>query len=130
VADLGGGKTTFVRGLARGLKSKDEVSSPTFTLNCIYKCKNGLEIHHFDFYRLNELGILADQLAESLNDEKVITIIEWSGIVSGVLPKKRLTIKFTPDEKSSESRSIQINYPESMARPLIGLETSWTEVRP
>src|SRR3989344_4645507 len=74
-SDLGGGKTTFVRGLARGLGSNDTVSSPTFTLSKIYKVKNGLEIHHFDFYRLSDAGIMADQLAESLEDPKVITIV-------------------------------------------------------
>jgi len=51
VSDLGGGKTTFVRGLARGLGSADVVSSPTFTVSKVYKADK-LELHHFDFYRL------------------------------------------------------------------------------
>src|SRR5436190_17523226 len=66
-SDLGGGKTTFVRGLARGFGSNDRVASPTFTLNKIYKNSKGQEIHHFDFYRLHEPGILVDQLSESLD---------------------------------------------------------------
>src|SRR5258708_8291303 len=82
-ADLGGGKTTFVRGLVRGLGSKDTVSSPTFTLNKIYKAKD-MQIHHFDFYRLSDAGIVADQLAESLEDPSVITVVEWSDIVQEV----------------------------------------------
>ena len=36
VSDLGGGKTTFVRGLAAGSGSKDQVASPTFTLSKVY----------------------------------------------------------------------------------------------
>src|SRR3990167_2900447 len=69
-SDLGGGKTTFARGLAAGLDSKDIVASPTFTLNKIYRCRNGVELHHFDFYRLDEAGIMRDELAESLADQK------------------------------------------------------------
>src|SRR4051812_18557733 len=65
-SDLGGGKTTFVRGLIRGTGSKDHVVSPTFTLSRIYQTKD-FQIHHFDFYRLNDPGILADQLAESIS---------------------------------------------------------------
>src|SRR3990172_13200391 len=75
-ADLGGGKTTFVRGLASGLKSTAKVASPTFTLNRIYKAGD-LSIHHYDFYRLKEPGVMADQLAESLGDPKTITVVEW-----------------------------------------------------
>src|SRR6185436_20817876 len=65
-SDLGGGKTTFVRGLARGADSADHVSSPTFTLSKVYQLQNDTkastdsntktlrEIQHFDFYRLDE----------------------------------------------------------------------------
>src|SRR3989344_4647612 len=63
-ADLGGGKTTFVRGLVKGFGSQDVVTSPTFTLNKVYQGRDGQQIHHFDFYRLSEPGIVADQLAE------------------------------------------------------------------
>ncbi|MBX4191001.1 tRNA (adenosine(37)-N6)-threonylcarbamoyltransferase complex ATPase subunit type 1 TsaE, partial [Candidatus Saccharibacteria bacterium] len=52
-SDLGGGKTTFVRGLAAGAGSKANVTSPTFTLSRLYPAKN-FSIHHFDFYRLND----------------------------------------------------------------------------
>src|SRR5438046_2901303 len=85
MSDLGGGKTTFIRGLVRGLGGQDMVASPTFTLNRIYKAGN-LEIHHFDFYRLNEPGVVAAQLEESLQNPKVVTVVEWSKIVENVLP--------------------------------------------
>jgi len=58
-SDLGGGKTTFTQGLAAGAGSKDAVSSPTFTLKKIYRAGE-LHIYHYDFYRLNEPGILKD----------------------------------------------------------------------
>ena len=128
-ADLGGGKTTFVIGLARGAGSTDRVSSPTFTLSRIYKAKD-FEIHHFDFYRLNDPGILRDQLAESLRSEQVVSIIEWADIVKDVLPSDRLSIEFKPTANSSEERQITISYPLSMQNVITRLETDWDEARP
>lgn len=129
-ADLGGGKTTFTRGLARGLGSPDTVSSPTFTLSKIYKGDGGLKIHHFDFYRLNEPGVVADQLAESLNDEVVITIVEWSDIVSNVLPKDRLQLEFRLAEKDPDERNISIRYPAAMSDLIKRLQADWAGVEP
>ena len=94
VSDLGGGKTTFAQGLARGLGYNAEVTSPTFTLSRVYALPNGLELHHYDLYRLGESGAVGDELAEDLGDAKVITAIEWAGIVQHDLPKDRLTINF------------------------------------
>ncbi len=56
VSDVGGGKTTFTKGLARGLLVEEVVQSPTFTISRLYHARDGLELHHFDFYRLPEAG--------------------------------------------------------------------------
>lgn len=98
ISDLGGGKTTFVRGLVRGLGSQDKVSSPTFTISKVYKARD-LEVHHFDFYRLKEPGVIADELAEVVADPKAIAVIEWADTVQHVLPEHRirLTIQLTPN---------------------------------
>lgn len=127
-SDLGGGKTTFVRGLARGAGSRDRTSSPTFTLNRIYKAKK-FEIHHFDFYRLSDPGILKDQLAEALENNKVV-VVEWAGIVEDVLPRERLSVEFKPTPASSEDRQISFSYPESQRETITYLETNWPEIMP
>src|ERR1700738_2881383 len=57
-SDIGGGKTTFVKGLAVGMGVTDVVQSPTFTISQIHQAKRGLELHHFDFYRLNDAGVM------------------------------------------------------------------------
>jgi tRNA threonylcarbamoyladenosine biosynthesis protein TsaE len=92
VSDLGGGKTTLVRGLAAGAESSDIVASPTFTINKVYKTKS-FEIQHFDFYRLQEPGIVAVELAEVVGDPQIVTVIEWADVVQHVLPNRRLTIR-------------------------------------
>jgi tRNA threonylcarbamoyladenosine biosynthesis protein TsaE len=125
-ADLGGGKTKLTRGLVHGLGSKNTVSSPTFTINKIYKAKN-VEIHHYDFYRLPEPGIVADQLEESLHGPNTIVIVEWGGSVDGVLPKDRISIELLPTANNPDERAIKISYPESMSDVLKQLETSWSE---
>ena len=110
VSDLGGGKTTFTRGLARGAGSTDTVGSPTFTISKQYEASN-CTIVHFDFYRLGEAGIVADELAEFIADPHYAVVVEWGEIVHDVLPDDRVTIRLqqTPDG----DRDITIEYPEN-----------------
>jgi tRNA threonylcarbamoyladenosine biosynthesis protein TsaE len=111
-SDLGGGKTTFVRGLAAGMGSSDHVSSPTFTISREYNGKN-LTLYHFDFYRLHEPGIVAAELTEFLHDPLAVVAIEWGDIVEEVLPAKRLTIHF--ERTGDTTRTFKIEYHEDLA---------------
>jgi len=118
VSDLGGGKTTFTRGLVHGAKSVDAVSSPSFTISKVYQAQH-FDIHHFDLYRLSEPGIIADELAEVLGDPHVVTVVEWGAIVRHVLPERRLTITIEPT--SENGRRLSCRYPESLAYLLKGV---------
>lgn len=111
-SDLGGGKTTFVRGLAKGFGSMDRVASPTFTISKVYK-SGSREMHHFDFYRLPEAGLMTHELEELVGEKDIVLVIEWSKIVQDVLPADRLSIniKLTKDDK----RLLQLDLPESLA---------------
>ena len=61
MSDLGGGKTTFTQGLAKGLEVKEKISSPTFVLEKIYKVpKKNYQLHHYDLYRIEPDDILVD----------------------------------------------------------------------
>ena len=93
-SDLGGGKTTFVQGLASGLGYQGPVTSPTFTLSNLYIISADLELHHYDLYRLGDGGVLADELAEDIRDPHVITVIEWANVAKNKLPLDHLTIEF------------------------------------
>lgn len=112
VSDLGGGKTAFVRGLARGMGSHDHVASPTFTISREYRAGE-LTLYHFDFYRLPEPGIMSAELAEVLDDPKAVVAIEWSDIVQHVLPEKRLSVKFILTGEAN--RRLEFAYPSELA---------------
>ncbi len=112
VGDLGSGKTTFVRGLAKGAGSPNTITSPTFKISNVYKTPH-YTIHHFDFYRLSEPDIMANELTEVMNDQANIIVIEWSDSVRGVLPENRLTITLTPTDE--HDRQLTFTYPNSLA---------------
>jgi tRNA threonylcarbamoyl adenosine modification protein YjeE len=103
ISDLGGGKTTFVRGLVRGLGSSAKVSSPTFTISKLYKAPKH-EVFHFDFYRLPEAGLMAAELAD---------------VVQHVLPASRLTVRI--EQTPEGQRRLHFSCPESLEYALEGL---------
>lgn len=100
---LGAGKTTFTRGLAKGLGIGDCVSSPTFALVNEYK---GIDItlYHFDMYRImTEDGLESTGFFDYPFDEN-IAVIEWSENISEFLPKN--TIYITINNISENDREI------------------------
>jgi tRNA threonylcarbamoyladenosine biosynthesis protein TsaE len=111
LGDLGSGKTTFVKGLAQGMGSQDMVHSPSFTLSNEYKAGE-LTLYHFDFHRLSEPGIIRDELAEILSDDKAVVAVEWADIIEDVLPTGRLSVTIKP--YSEEGRRLDFSYPEKL----------------
>ncbi len=110
-SDLGGGKTTFVKGLAKGMGVTDVVQSPTFIISSLHHGARGLELHHFDFYRLTDPGIMSAELAESLHQNNAVVAVEWGDIVHNVLPKDHMTINLSVP--TGETRVISINLPKA-----------------
>lgn len=117
-SDLGGGKTTFTRGLVRGAGSDDSVASPTFTISRVYKTPS-FNIHHFDFYRLEDAGLAAYELQDLLDDPTVVVIVEWAGVVDHVLPTDRLTITIT--SLAETTRLLSCSFPEDLKYAMEGL---------
>jgi tRNA threonylcarbamoyladenosine biosynthesis protein TsaE len=118
VSDLGGGKTTFVRGLARGMGSPDHVASPTFTVTREYQA-GALTLHHFDFYRLDQPGIVATELAEIIDDSNAVIAIEWANAVHDILPVQHVTV--TIKNMGETAREVTFEYPPSLAYLIEGL---------
>ena len=85
--DLGSGKTLFTKGFAHAM-GIDEITSPTFTI--IKEYVGELPLYHMDVYRLdkdsNDIGI------EDYFSKGGVTLIEWSDIITDILPDERLQI--------------------------------------
>jgi tRNA threonylcarbamoyladenosine biosynthesis protein TsaE len=116
VGDVGAGKTTFVKGLARGLAIDEDVQSPSFTISRVYDARNNLQLAHYDFYRLSDAGIMANELTETTQDPETITVIEWADIVEGVLPARRLRMTFASPTETS--RTITLDGDENLLENL------------
>jgi tRNA threonylcarbamoyladenosine biosynthesis protein TsaE len=112
VGDIGAGKTTLVKGIAEGMKVNEPVQSPSFTISRVYDAEDGLRLAHYDFYRLNEPGIMANELQEDTEDAKTVTIIEWADIVEGVLPEPHVAISITAPTETT--RELTINDPSGV----------------
>lgn len=118
VGDVGAGKTTLTKGIATGMRIDEDVQSPSFTISRVYSAPSGQKLSHYDFYRLADAGIMADELAETLHDPQVVTIIEWAGIVSGVLPDDHLTVTLASPSETSRTLTFTAGGPKS--KQLIG----------
>ncbi len=105
IGDVGAGKTTFTKGLALGLGVLETVQSPTFTISRVYEGDN-LTLSHYDFYRLNDYGIMKMELAENLSDPQNITVVEWAGELADILPKKHLRLIF--ESVSEDKRLVKV----------------------
>lgn len=91
--------------------SNDKVSSPSFTISNVYKA-GPLTLYHFDFYRLSDPGIVANELAEVVGDPKAVVAVEWASIVENVLPADKLTIHIKTTGEFT--REFTFSYPEKL----------------
>ncbi|MEG0366433.1 MAG: tRNA (adenosine(37)-N6)-threonylcarbamoyltransferase complex ATPase subunit type 1 TsaE [Coprobacillus sp.] len=97
--DLGAGKTTFTKGIGKGLGVKKIINSPTFTIVKVYQGR--MPLYHFDAYRLEgqdeELGF------EEMFEDNGVSVIEWPQYIENILPKERLEIEIKKNEDESRS---------------------------
>ncbi len=108
IGDLGGGKTTFTSGLVAGSGSTSAVSSPTFTISKQYNSEK-FRFYHFDFYRLTEPGLVAEELREAIQTRGNVVIIEWAQSVAHVLPKDRIKIVISKLPDNPDYRNFTIS---------------------
>lgn len=102
---MGMGKTAFVRGLARGLSVRDEVSSPTFAI--VNEYRGDIPIYHFDMYRVTSFDDLyTTGFFDYLDAESGVIACEWSENIENALPEN--TIKITFERISDDERVITI----------------------
>ena len=111
--DLGGGKTTFLQGFAKGLGIKQKVLSPTFLIMKRFKLKTPAirqfsNFYHFDCYRIQKPKEVLDLgFKKIISDPKNIIAIEWAERIKKIMPKNTIWINFEFIDKNK--RKIKIS---------------------
>ena len=107
IGDVGAGKTTFTRGLAKGLGTKEEITSPSFTISKSYALPDDKTLIHYDFYRLKDPGLMIEDLEENLNNKNNIIVVEWGNSVKNILPKNHIIIEINYNEDNTREVNIK-----------------------
>ena len=104
---LGAGKTTFAKGLAKalGVRSEDEVSSPTFVI--IHEYRARVPIYHLDWYRIGCVGGTDRELAEECFGARAVTFVEWPEHGRRLLPKERIEVRLR--HGGGSTRTIEVH---------------------
>ena len=91
--DLGAGKTTLVRGIAKALNIKSVVQSPTFNIMKVY-FDGDRPLIHIDAYRLADVNTDIG-LDEYIGYETGITVIEWPEFIKDLIPENAIEVNIT-----------------------------------
>ncbi|HET6229590.1 MAG TPA: tRNA (adenosine(37)-N6)-threonylcarbamoyltransferase complex ATPase subunit type 1 TsaE [Longimicrobiaceae bacterium] len=100
--DLGAGKSTLARAIARGAGVEGDVPSPTFNLIFSYDTPRGVRLHHLDLYRLDHQDEVWDLGWSDLGAENDVVLIEWAENAFTLLPKPRWDVVL--EEAETEDR--------------------------
>lgn len=116
--ELGAGKTTLVKGIAKGLGIKEKITSPTFAIMNVYEINNEQltinKLTHIDTYRLkNEEELIEIGAEDYIGAEDAITVIEWPEKLNRLLRNKKIiSVKLEHDENGGR----QVNFTNALTR--------------
>ena len=118
--DLGAGKTTMTKGIARGLGIEKVVNSPTFTIMKIYEGR--LNLYHLDVYRITDPE--SDFELEEYFEADGVCVIEWASQIEELLPSSYMNINITDLGDNKRELEISVigedpNY-ESIIEKIVG----------
>lgn len=97
--DLGAGKSTLARAVARGMGVAGEVPSPTFNLLFRYDTPRGVRLHHLDLYRLERQDDVWELGWNDLGAEGDVVLIEWAENVEPILPRPRWEVRLEETDR-------------------------------
>ena len=103
---LGSGKTTFAKGLARGLRITDQVTSPTYALASEYRGR--LTLYHVDLYRISTPGQYVSLAMDEMLHGPWVTVVEWP---EHALPPITDAIQVTFTVTASGGRTVCVRGP-------------------
>tara|TARA_B100001057_G_scaffold64505_1_gene58169 strand:- start:951 stop:1370 length:420 start_codon:yes stop_codon:yes gene_type:complete len=97
--EMGSGKTTLIKSICKKINTRDDVTSPTFSLINEYKSQNSI-IYHFDFYRIKNINEAYDFGANEYIDSGRLCLIEWGFKIKEMLPDQYHVIKIKKVSKN------------------------------
>lgn len=104
---MGAGKTTLVREIAAQLGAGDTVTSPTFAIVNQYRGEGGRRIHHFDFYRIDDIREAYDFGYEEYFYSGDLCLVEWPEKIEELLPDDTLQVRITVDSPTARTFEIE-----------------------
>ncbi len=105
--EMGAGKTTLIKALAKSFEIVDQVSSPSFGIVNHYSNNEGLEFYHFDFYRIDDpLEALDIGIEEYFYSEKYCWL-EWAERIGSFLPDQFFLIEILIDSPTQRTLKLQ-----------------------
>lgn len=97
--DLGAGKTTLTKALAKSLGIDEHVTSPTFTI--VNEYEGRLKLFHFDVYRIGDIEEMYDLGFEEYIYGDGVSIIEWSNLIKEILPEDTINIEILASRENT-----------------------------
>ena len=99
--DLGTGKTTLTKSIARGLGIDDVITSPTF--NIVKEYRSGrLPLFHFDVYRIGDVDEMYEIGYEEYFYGDGVCIVEWADLIEDIIPDDAIRIQIEYGDKEGE----------------------------
>lgn len=117
--DLGAGKSTLARAIARGAGVEGPIPSPTFNLLFRYRVPRGVEIAHLDLYRLEDPEEVWELGWADLPGRADLVLIEWPQRAEALLPEPRWEVELeeTPDGGARLVRAWPVGAPAPLPAP-------------
>ena len=109
--DLGAGKTTLTKAIAKGMGIEEHITSPTFTIVNEYdgdELKGLIPLYHFDVYRISDEEELYDIGYEEYFFGKAACVVEWANLIPNLMPVESLWLDLRLGVNHPEERIIHL----------------------
>jgi len=103
---MGAGKTTFIKAICEELGVEDVINSPTFAIINEYNTKNGDQLFHFDFYRINKIEEAYDFGYEDYFYSGNLCFIEWPEKIKELIPPDAVEVHIVENAKGEREINI------------------------